>query len=82
MSFSHPLSWVLVCVVYYPAPVSAYLSTTLKVMTRDGIVTLSQIYIYACKVRKMLCKTKTRLQSGAKHKLVTKNVMYPREMSP
>ena len=54
----------------------------LKVMTRDGIVTLSQIYIYACKVRKMLCKTKTRLQSGAKHELVTKNVMYPRELSP
>ena len=65
----------------YSALVSAYLSTTLKVMTRDGIVTLSQ-RIYACKAKKMLCMTKTRLQSGAKHELVTKNVMYPRELSP
>ena len=34
---------------------------------------------YACEVKKMLYMTKTRLQCGAKHELVTKNVMYPRE---
>ena len=38
--------------------------------------------IYAFEVKKMLYMTKTRLQCGAKHELVTKNVMYPRELSP
>ena len=37
---------------------------------------------YACEVKKMLYMTKTRLQCGAKHELVTKNVMYSRELSP
>ena len=37
---------------------------------------------YACEVKKMLYMTKTRLQCGAKHELVTMNVMYPRELSP
>ena len=81
MCLAHPIPWVLVCVGYYSATVSAYLSTTLKVMTRDGIVTLSQRYMHI-RLGKMLCETKTRLQCGAKHELVTKNVMYPRELSP
>ena len=50
-------------------------------MTRDGIVTLSQRYMHI-RLGKMLCETKARLQCGAKHELVTKNVMYSRELSP
>ena len=38
--------------------------------------------IFAYETRKMLCETKTRLQCGAKHELVTMNIMYPRELSP